>query len=322
MRPAGPASARHDWGRGAGSAARPQTTRSPGQEEQHGGVVLSTLVAAIDVPVPVTQTLSVSAGSRKSYAARRVCGSAGVVAICLSSSTLLVVFLSSSLPRSSPLPFPLGRNRHACPSHLLETPRSRVCESGLAVGITCPGRRHRLPAFRSSNWGWESASRCHTGGDAVGDVKTRPPSVSQSANDRRLTSPLWMTGGDTGRLTRSRLSSAWCRSPSSPARVRTRGVITESVCWGITTRQTRHHPEGSPRLIDAASWVRRLSTRWTSYPIEYLSASRPRTPDAEVQRARPPITIDESTGNIRAAPLQLHPQRARCRHLVKRPTEN
>ena len=62
-----------------------------------------------------------------------------------------------------PCRFPLGRNRHACPPHLLETPRSRVCESGLAVGITCPGRRHRLRAFRSSNWGWESASRCVPG---------------------------------------------------------------------------------------------------------------------------------------------------------------
>jgi hypothetical protein len=91
----GPSSGRRT-SRGSGRVVDPP-------EEQRGGVVLSTLVAAIDVLAPVTQTLSVSAGSRKSYAARPVCGSAGVVAICLSSSTLLVVSLSSSLPRSSSL---------------------------------------------------------------------------------------------------------------------------------------------------------------------------------------------------------------------------
>ncbi len=50
-------------------------------------------------------------------------------------------------------------------------------------------------------------------------------------------------------------------------------MITGSVCGGITTRQTCRHPEVSPRPIDVASWVRRPSTRWTSYSAEYTDVT-------------------------------------------------
>jgi hypothetical protein len=83
--------------------------------------------------------------------------------------------------------------------------------------------------------------------------------------------------------------------------------------------QPRRHPEVSPRPIDVASWVRRPSTRWTSVMSGRVPfGQQPRKLDAELERAGPPITIDESTDNTRAAPLQLHPQRgARCRHLKR-----